>query len=382
MKKQNNLLMLFIVFIALAIFFTGCGRKSNRLVEQKTFDQNQNYETIEHTEDEIINKPWIEVVVANVYVSSENIEKQALLTGDIISEEEIIETDKNGLANIYFPDGSVMRLDSNTKIKLTSGMYDDNSKTLVVRVSLLAGNLWSKIINLVTPESVWEVKSHNAVAAVRGTAFGVSAMEKATTVIGHEHIVSVTPFNSAKKIAVSKQETFVGEKQSLTISLDDIPGLMTGNKKMEDKIYLTDNNVYESGWVATFIAADEIINQRFIELQNSGLNFEQAREIYKKEIIKKFSPKNRQIYSVETIKKENNDTLIKTEIKIEKEQIEDAGETNEQTVITEDSNEDNNLDNQNIEPIDNEDDTWSDIPVSTDTDSNLGQYFLDFTVVD
>jgi len=125
---------------------------------------------------EPILKPWIEVVVPSVFVSNEDGSlKRELKTGDEIEAGAIVEVTKRGEANIYFPDGSVARLDEGTKISIDAASYDPKSKTLVVRVQLLIGRVWSKIFSLATPESMWEVKTSNAVATVRGTAFSMSS---------------------------------------------------------------------------------------------------------------------------------------------------------------------------------------------------------------
>jgi len=125
---------------------------------------------------ESILKPWIEVVVPPAFVSNEEGSfKRELKTGDEVEVGAIVEVAKRGEANIYFSDGSVARLDGGTKISINAASYDPRSKTLVVKVQLLIGRLWSKIFSLATPESTWEVKTSNAVATVRGTAFGMSS---------------------------------------------------------------------------------------------------------------------------------------------------------------------------------------------------------------
>lgn len=127
------------------------------------------------TEEPILS-PWVEVVIPSVFVSNEDGSlKRELKTGDEVGVGAFVEVAKGGEANIYFPDGSVARLDAGTKISIDAASYDPKSKTLVVKVQLLIGRVWSKIFSLATPESTWEVKTSNAVATVRGTAFSMSS---------------------------------------------------------------------------------------------------------------------------------------------------------------------------------------------------------------
>lgn len=145
-----------------------------------------------------LSKPWIEVVQPAVFEISENPEgtRRELLTGDEIFEGTVISVEKSGLANIHFPDGSVARLDSGTKIQIESGSFNPKTGTLSVTLNLLWGRVWSKIIGLATPESHWEVKTSTAVATVRGTAFGVEYVEEGkSNIVGYENKVEVAMFD-------------------------------------------------------------------------------------------------------------------------------------------------------------------------------------------
>ncbi len=136
------------------------------------------------------NLPWVEVLSSLVEKKSGE-EWLELISGDQLKSGDIVKTDSSGLANIYFPDGSVIRLDSNSQIVISEADYDNNTKTLKLKIKLLAGRVWSKIFELATNESYWEVETANAVAAVRGTAFGVEYENNETVVIGWENTVEV-----------------------------------------------------------------------------------------------------------------------------------------------------------------------------------------------
>ncbi|MBI5421174.1 MAG: FecR domain-containing protein [Parcubacteria group bacterium] len=167
-------------------------------------------------------KPWVEVVAPSVFVSSaDGSVKRELKTGDEVDAGALVEVKKGGEANIYFPDGSVARLDTGTKITIDAASYDPKSKALVVKVQLLIGRVWSKIFSLATPESTWEVKTSNAVATVRGTAFGMAydPKTKQSRVVGGEHKVSVGMVN---KGVVVRKDVAVIEEHKTTVLTDEI----------------------------------------------------------------------------------------------------------------------------------------------------------------
>ena len=61
---------------------------------------------------------------------------------------------------------------------MEAGDFEEKTNKLNVRLNLLWGRVWSKVITVLTPESAWEVKTTSAVAVVRGTAFGVEYIEE------------------------------------------------------------------------------------------------------------------------------------------------------------------------------------------------------------
>lgn len=140
-------------------------------------------------------KPWVEVVSPPVFASHmDGSFARELKTGDELGPGIIIEVKKGGFANIYFPDGSVARLDPETKVSIDEAFYNPDNKGLNVKIQLYIGRVWSKIFSLATPESTWEVKTSNAVATVRGTAFGVAVGRDGKTQVGvTQNVVELKP---------------------------------------------------------------------------------------------------------------------------------------------------------------------------------------------
>ena len=89
--------------------------------------------------DFTVSQPWIEVVSPGVFnlAGNEGGIGKKLATGDELYAGEIVMTDNSGLANIYFPDGSVARLDFNSRLALEEAKFDVENEKLVVRFNLL-----------------------------------------------------------------------------------------------------------------------------------------------------------------------------------------------------------------------------------------------------
>lgn len=168
---------------------------------------------------------WIEVLSTSVFLieNKNGVEtKKILSTGDAISEGNMIETDGKGKAAIHLFDGSVLRVNSDTRFVLNTAEYDKDSGKLIVKASLSSGKLWSKIVELATADSSWEVETSNTVATVRGSAFGISTDGETSEVFGSQHRVSVEVVDPKTKEKIKVQSIVVDEGVSLKVSNDSI----------------------------------------------------------------------------------------------------------------------------------------------------------------
>jgi len=88
-----------------------------------------------------------------------------------IDKDATITTLAASQANIIFPSGSMARLDENTTVSLTD--FSDSGQSILVKLKLEAGNLWSRVQRLADKETDYEVETSNTVAVVRGTSFNM-----------------------------------------------------------------------------------------------------------------------------------------------------------------------------------------------------------------
>lgn len=202
MSTRNILIALFILLLAFGGFLL-----RNRLL-------NTNIQTAEAS-----NEPWVEVLSStlNEMDASTTAKVRTLDTGDTLKNGTTVATDATGRAIIHFADGSFVRLDANTTLTITESAFDDSTENLSVHLELVAGRLWSRVIGLATPASVWEVETSNAVATVRGTAFGVTRRGTTTRIIGAEHSVRVSAKDTKTGARLTHSEVEVHEEDSVTV---------------------------------------------------------------------------------------------------------------------------------------------------------------------
>ena len=164
--------------------------------------------------------PFAEIVRGKLFsLAADKVTKQSeVANGADVAEGSILATDASSHTNIHFADGSVLRMDEKTTVVLNSASYNPDSKTLTARIALVVGSVWSKIVSLATPESVWQVETAHAVATVRGTAFGTTYQKGKTSFLGGEHRVTVAVRDPKTHLSLPAQNLSFAEHQKLEIT--------------------------------------------------------------------------------------------------------------------------------------------------------------------
>ncbi|HEY9582704.1 MAG TPA: FecR family protein [Candidatus Paceibacterota bacterium] len=219
-------------------------------------------------------KAWIQVENAKVSRVDENGQELGVVTtGDGVEAGEIIKTDATGLASIYFSDGSTMRIDPNSSLKISEAGFDDNSGSLKVKVTLLSGKVWSKITALATPDSLWEVRTATAVATVRGSAFGTEVTDSGDTlIVGSEHDIAVFPLDEKGEV-LKDREVILAQNELLKIGRDKI------FEKKERK-----NEKTIQAWIEHNEGRDNKIRDKVKELKDKGLDGKELRQELRKSL--------------------------------------------------------------------------------------------------
>lgn len=259
---------------------------------------------------EELTKPWIEVVQPAAFelAADQKTEVRELRTGDELSEGTAIKITKGGLANIYFPDGSVARLDEDTRLVLETGSFNPSDETLKVRINLLWGRVWSKIIGLATLESHWEVKTSTAIAAVRGTAFGVEYVKEGeANIVGHENKVEVSMVDpntkeimegirmtvEPKKILAVKKEVVAAMKDQLARGAAKAEGnaVMSAGGKALMEVRQAPKELLEKEWVKRGIEADRKLEEKIDAMKGRLQDAREMRRAFRKELRENFMEK-------------------------------------------------------------------------------------------
>lgn len=81
---------------------------------------------------------------------------------------DVVRTGADGLGQIEYGDGSLTRLDANTVFEVEELT---NTSRRVMKASLSRGRVWNNVKKLSSSQDRFEIRTANAVATVRGTAF-------------------------------------------------------------------------------------------------------------------------------------------------------------------------------------------------------------------
>ncbi len=100
-----------------------------------------------------------------------------LKKGDRLRKDQEVKIAEKSRLEIRFPDGTIMRFASKTRVKMNELTFNRKTDSKNVKVGLSVGKLWANVKKLTTSDSAVEVKTSNAVAGVRGTVYRVNVEE-------------------------------------------------------------------------------------------------------------------------------------------------------------------------------------------------------------
>jgi len=206
---------------------------------------------------------WIEIVAPRVTErDARNVIIRELASGDVLAEGAVMESEAGAKANIHFPDGSVARLDEKSRIAITETHFDAGDAALRVRIRLVAGRVWSKVMSLATPASLWEIKTSNTVVAVRGTAFGVAFENNDSRVIGSQRSVAVAVVDPKTDEIIPGTEVLVEETQSITVRAKDIPAIKKNPQRAASAVARTPDAVLREQWIQDARREDKKLDEK------------------------------------------------------------------------------------------------------------------------
>ncbi|MCB9646420.1 MAG: FecR domain-containing protein [Deltaproteobacteria bacterium] len=107
---------------------------------------------------------------------------KALKSGELVHEGDAVKTAAASRLELTVPDGSRVRLGASSQVVLSQGHFGKAGERKVT-FTLWLGRVWAKVAKRMGGESSFEVKTHNAVAGVRGTSFAVMANADLSSVV-------------------------------------------------------------------------------------------------------------------------------------------------------------------------------------------------------
>ncbi|MBI4976463.1 MAG: FecR domain-containing protein [Spirochaetes bacterium] len=139
----------------------------------------------------------------------------------LIVEGERIRTAYRSNIDIELPDGSILKLGEATVVTL--GMVQLGNKS---RFNLFAGKIISRVKKLTAAESSFQITTPTAVAAVRGTEFGMSfdpsSRENKVAVFEGSVAVSVNT-NEVTNAAPSAKPVIINRNETITFKNAEVP---------------------------------------------------------------------------------------------------------------------------------------------------------------
>ncbi|MEI6843082.1 MAG: FecR family protein [bacterium] len=247
-------------------------------------------------------KPWVEIITPKI-MSSTTFGTSELQTGDEVLAGSQIQTGDVGLGNIYLTDGSVARVDVGTKINIEQEEYDQGSQKVGVVIKLVSGRVWTKVFGLVTPDSVWQIKTSNAVATVRGTALGVEYINGQTRIIGSKGLVSVSVLDPKTGAVVKDSAVSITPNTTVIIKNSDVAGIASGKIILATKTPSIE--FLNESWVSRSVSADEKLDTLQSQLQSQGLSGNDLREAFKKQVKQNFIDANPPVQTDQTTPAQN-----------------------------------------------------------------------------
>ena len=196
-----------------------------------------------------------------------------------LTSGSFVKTDKDSYAKIFLEDNSLISLDQSTEIQL-------DLKESSTNINQLVGRTWNRV-RTVSKGGEYEVKTPNAIAAVRGTIFGIDAINNDHSIaFVIENSVDVSRYekkgdeqNILETIGLSPDEmaTIIRDDKSFRIEKQEIPDefknkivkeLMEGKlstKEISRVIKIPKTTIF--GWKNKIKKERQEINKSFKELK-------------------------------------------------------------------------------------------------------------------
>ena len=125
-----------------------------------------------------------------------------------ITEGDEIRTAEGGEAVLIYPNGTITKLDENTRVHVEALSEDGG----ISRIAVLGGSMWARVERLLGDGEAYEIRSQGVVTAVRGTefAFDTTSGSVAVSVLrGEVRLLSGNADETAQEAVISAGERVI-----------------------------------------------------------------------------------------------------------------------------------------------------------------------------
>ncbi|PIR44874.1 MAG: hypothetical protein COV10_02525 [Candidatus Vogelbacteria bacterium CG10_big_fil_rev_8_21_14_0_10_51_16] len=264
--KGYLLLLLLVVLLAVGAWFAFGGIGG------------ENAEKTVELEATLAEKPVIQLSEGGyaTFTPREESQPRTVRSGDGLAVPGLLEVDETTTAVVYFSDGSEARMTHGAVLDIREASYEAESGTAKVSFTLEAGRVWSKIVELATPDSKWEVETATAVATVRGTAFDIEVDGESATIFTASNSVAVSVRDPQMKKVISEEAALVSEGGILVIGEEEVAqARASATVKFEAKVapilFTADL------WVTDNAQADKGLDAEIAQWKRDGKSGEELR---------------------------------------------------------------------------------------------------------
>lgn len=163
-------------------------------------------------------KAGVQVLAGTVEVQKKNASEWLPLTQNtFVTAGDKVRTWRDGRAELRWMDGTRMRLDPNTEVRVQKCSLNRLERTRASVFQLDLGKLWVRVAQALTGYSRFEIQTPSAVAAVRGTVFSVAATRQGQT--------AVEVYDGTVEVKAQRQTFTVSRQKQLLVQ----PGVPFGS---------------------------------------------------------------------------------------------------------------------------------------------------------
>ena len=196
--------------------------------------------TVNPTPTYAIKKTVLEIQKGQVQINRDGIILSAK-TMELLSEGDIVMTQSDSKATIYFPDDSLSRLDSQSEVKIEQvNLNLQNPANSTIEININKGRVWNNVANLDNEQGVFTVSTPQSTAKVTSKAtFDIEVNDEGVNINTIQNNINIT-------VKQTNNDYTVQEGQQATI------------KKGDKQITKNTNNPENKKWVDENLADDTI----------------------------------------------------------------------------------------------------------------------------